>query len=416
MATPHPTGVRETGWLPDLVYTGGRFEAGLAFFADPLGRITRFSREAADLAAARRLEGQAALPGLVDACAHVLARPGRGRAEGGCRPVADAASARIVARAVFVEMLLSGVTCVAAVDLNRGTATPEIHQEILRAAREIGIRVALCPLAFPGVPAAAYIQAMDALRVLLAQDHPGDEAWLAAGLEQAEAFAGEALKALGAYAHTQRLRMIVPLAAAAVEGPGAQSALQAMAEHGIVDKRLVLVARGALSPDELRRLATARAALAVCPADTQHEGGTLADLDAAADAGATVVVGSGRQRQSNFLGVARQMPERLRKPPGVARAQRLFHAMTVGGARGLGAPSGALEVGRPADFFTVNLYDPSIAGSDPEMLLESIVFSAERRAVRDVWIGGRLRLSGGRHAQQGPVIGRYVDWTRNERS
>jgi len=51
----------ETGWLPDCVYTGEKFEAGLAFFADDLGRITRFSGEPADLAAARRLAGQAAL-------------------------------------------------------------------------------------------------------------------------------------------------------------------------------------------------------------------------------------------------------------------------------------------------------------------------------------------------------------------
>ena len=46
-----PHGAREGGWLPDLVYTGETFEAGLAFFADATGRITRFSREPADLAA-----------------------------------------------------------------------------------------------------------------------------------------------------------------------------------------------------------------------------------------------------------------------------------------------------------------------------------------------------------------------------
>src|SRR5689334_8911946 len=39
----------EAGWLPDCVYTGEKFEYGVAFFADAVGRISRFSREPADL-------------------------------------------------------------------------------------------------------------------------------------------------------------------------------------------------------------------------------------------------------------------------------------------------------------------------------------------------------------------------------
>src|SRR5580693_112704 len=72
---------QETGWLPDCVYTGEKFERELAFFSNSLGRITRFSREAADLAAAKRLPGQAALPGLNNGHSQVLHRLIRGRAE-----------------------------------------------------------------------------------------------------------------------------------------------------------------------------------------------------------------------------------------------------------------------------------------------------------------------------------------------
>src|SRR5438132_783380 len=76
-----PHGATESGWLPDCVYTGEKFEPGLAFFADAVGRITRFSREPADLATARRLEGQAALPGLVNTHSHAFQRVLRGRTE-----------------------------------------------------------------------------------------------------------------------------------------------------------------------------------------------------------------------------------------------------------------------------------------------------------------------------------------------
>src|SRR6187397_154831 len=110
-----PHGAREGGWLPDCVYTGEKFEFGLAFFADALGRVTRFSREPADLAAARRLAGQAALPGLVNAHSHSFLRLLRGRTEQrGREPVAIPKQnllARLsgedvfdVARMTFMEM------------------------------------------------------------------------------------------------------------------------------------------------------------------------------------------------------------------------------------------------------------------------------------------------------------------------
>src|SRR5436305_2985664 len=76
-----PSGPTESGWLPDCVFTGDKFEYGVAFFADSLGRIARFSREPADLAAARRLAGQAALPGLVNAHSRAFHRLLRGRGE-----------------------------------------------------------------------------------------------------------------------------------------------------------------------------------------------------------------------------------------------------------------------------------------------------------------------------------------------
>jgi len=421
MATPHPTGARETGWLPDLVYTGGRLEAGLAFFADPLGRITRLSREPADLAAARRLNGQVALPGLVDGSAQVLWRFMRGRAAGAAMPSLSSDEARDVARMAFVEMLLSGVTCVAAFHrelvLPAGASIAEpnpIACEVLRAAREIGIRLSLCTVAGPGAMADAYVRDTEVLRTHIAREYPGDEFWLGAGIADVASIAPDQLKAIGTYAHAQRLRVLVPLGVTAREGEDGvaltgRRPLQVLAEQGLADKRLVAVHASHLTADEIKTLGAARAAVCACPSDEQHRDQPVADLDALLAAGVNVSLGSGAQRQGNLLGEARQLPGRMRHPSATERAARLFHAMTVGGARSLGAPSGALEVGRPADFFTVNLFDPSIVGAGPEGLLAAVVFALERRAVRDVWIGGRQRLSGGRHAQQGPVIARYVD-------
>src|SRR4051794_36769267 len=52
---------RETGWLADLLYLGGRFESGYSMFVDQGGRITRFSNSPDDLAVSRKLPNRAIL-------------------------------------------------------------------------------------------------------------------------------------------------------------------------------------------------------------------------------------------------------------------------------------------------------------------------------------------------------------------
>ena len=55
------------------------------------------------------------------------------------------------------------------------------------------------------------------------------------------------------------------------------------------------------------------------------------------------------------------------------------------------------EPGAPADFFTVDLDDLSIAGCSVEDLLTNIVFSLSRTAVRDVVVAGKQIVSNGLH-------------------
>jgi formimidoylglutamate deiminase len=70
---------------------------------------------------------------------------------------------------------------------------------------------------------------------------------------------------------------------------------------------------------------------------------------------------------------------------------------TETGAASLQTPGGALEIGRPADFFTVDLNDPSVAGASGESLATNIVFSLERTAIRDVALDGEFAIRDGRH-------------------
>ena len=85
-----------------------------------------------------------------------------------------------------------------------------------------------------------------------------------------------------------------------------------------------------------------------------------------------------------------------------ALAQRLFDCATVSGAVSIGLNEGGkIAVGSPADFFTVDLDDLSIAGATPDSLLANIVFSLSRTAVRDVVVGGKQIVENGRHRLHG---------------
>ncbi|HEV2905100.1 MAG TPA: amidohydrolase family protein, partial [Pyrinomonadaceae bacterium] len=88
-------------------------------------------------------------------------------------------------------------------------------------------------------------------------------------------------------------------------------------------------------------------------------------------------------------------------------AALLFDCATVNGARSIGSANGTLDVGKPADFFTVDLNDPSIAGASPDDLLSSITFSASRSAVREVAVGGKPIVSEGQHLIQEEIVERF---------
>ena len=90
----------------------------------------------------------------------------------------------------------------------------------------------------------------------------------------------------------------------------------------------------------------------------------------------------------------------------------LFDCATINGARSIGSPNGTLDVGKPADFFTVDLNDPSIAGASPDDLLSSITFSASRSAVREVVVGGRPIVSEGQHLIQEEIVERFGELQR----
>jgi formimidoylglutamate deiminase len=90
-------------------------------------------------------------------------------------------------------------------------------------------------------------------------------------------------------------------------------------------------------------------------------------------------------------------------------AARLWRETARHGAAVLGLNAGALEAGMRADLVVIDTNHVSLAARSGAQLLDSYVFAAGRSAVRDVMVGGRWVVEGGRHAADETARGAYVD-------
>ncbi|MEO1574185.1 MAG: amidohydrolase family protein, partial [Pseudomonadota bacterium] len=74
----------------------------------------------------------------------------------------------------------------------------------------------------------------------------------------------------------------------------------------------------------------------------------------------------------------------------------LLAAAQHGGAQALGQSVGRLAPGHRADFVTLNPDTPGLLGRDDDVF-DAYVFSAGRRAIEHVFVGGRQVIADGRH-------------------
>ena len=178
-----------------------------------------------------------------------------------------------------------------------------------------------------------------------------------------------------------------------------------------------------VSDAEIARFARDGCAVAHCPSSNMRLASGIAPVRKYLAAGVSVglgVDGSASNDSSNLLLEARQamllarLAQGLRAEEGEARAGKWMSARealelaTIGGARVLGRDDiGALEAGRCADFFSLDLGAVEYAGAlhDP---VAATVFCAPTRA-RFTVVHGRVVVEDGRVAtlDMGPVIERH---------
>lgn len=451
-----------TIWLPDLLWEGNAFRSDVALEADESGTVARVAL-ANEVAGAVKFRNRALLPGLVNAHSHAFQRVIRGRTEYRTanqhdsfwtwREMMYSAALRLTpedvydaSRMAFLEMALSGITAVGEFHyLHRAAdGTPYDDQNLLakqvvRAANDVGLRIALLRVAyaragfevapnpqqvrFIETEAADYLKNLDALARDL-KDSSG-MAWAGIAPHSVRAVPLSYLKEIIAAANERQLPVHMHVAeqpaevSACIKEYG-RSPVALLATEGLLSERFTGVHTIHVTAKAIRQLAEARAMVCACPTTERNLGDGIVPADKLFEQNVRVSLGSDSHVQIDLLEDARAIEYQLRlqkmeravlasaddaRP--AALAARLFECATVNGAQSIGAPGGVLDQGRPADFFTVDLDDPSIAGASADDLLAAIVFSSSRTAIKDVWVGGKQIVAEGRHFDQEEIVSKF---------
>ncbi|MGA9673296.1 MAG: formimidoylglutamate deiminase [Terracidiphilus sp.] len=447
-------------YLPDLLLSAGRVYAGAGLLVASDGSVERVvpPEQIAYEAEIIRLPGKALLPGLANGHSHTFQRLFRARAEGRAsggdtfwtwrEQMYRAASFLSpedlydVARATFLEMLTSGITTVGEFHYlhndpagNPYTDRNTLALEVIRAAQSIGIRICLLRTAYlragflrephPGQrrfyeDVDDYLSNLDALLASMA-DKP--QVTVGAAPHSIRAVPLPVLSEIAAFARARNLPLHMHISEQLAENEAClaeyrQTPVELTTEHGILTARTTLVHAIHLTHREIEQVASSGSTICSCPTTERNLGDGIFPADQAARLGIPVCFGSDSQAQIDILEDARQNEYHLRLQqqergildqfPPQDIAMRLFHSATASGYRSLGINGGSLTPGEPADFFTIDLEDFAILGTNQTSLVSQAVFALSRSAIRDVAVDGSLVMSDGRHPLAAEIRARYL--------
>jgi formimidoylglutamate deiminase len=85
----------------------------------------------------------------------------------------------------------------------------------------------------------------------------------------------------------------------------------------------------------------------------------------------------------------------------------LWQGAAMGGAQAAGRAAGAIAKGLWADIVALNGDMPDLEGRDGDLILDTVVFSGDNRAIADVWSAGRHVVRAGQHIRRAAIVAQY---------
>ncbi|MFT3840506.1 MAG: formimidoylglutamate deiminase [Myxococcaceae bacterium] len=430
-------------YQPDFLYANGQLTRGALAVSDD-GKVLAAPPPGATTV---KLPGRLLLPGLINAHSHAFQRVLRGRthfvATGReaddfwswrelmyrAASTLDPDGVYVASRQAFVEMALAGITTVGEFhylhNQPNGTPYPDVHElarQVIRAARDAGLRIALLRVAYaragfnvaPNPRQARFIEP-DAATFLSRADElaaKNSDPLVTVGLapHSVRAVPKAWLTAIAAGSNNRVIHAHVAEQPAEITACLAEHNLrpvQLLASTGILGKRTTGVHAIHLDAADIDALARSGTNVCACPSTERDLGDGVIPADQLLRAGVSLSLGSDSQAVIDLLDDARQLEGHLRLvrlkravlDPGTGAtdgtAKRLLDCATVGGARSLGLDTGTLAPGTPADFCTVALNTPALAGVPEDALLAAAVFAQSK--ISDVCVQGKLIVRDGVH-------------------
>ncbi|MFI7012080.1 formimidoylglutamate deiminase [Streptomyces sp. NPDC050145] len=424
----------EHAWLDPEVESGVTVE-----IAD--GRITSVTRGTATPPPGATVLRGLTVPGLANAHSHAFHRALRATVQVGSGTfwtwretmysVADRLtpdSYHALARAVYAEMALAGITAVGEFHYLHhapgGTpyADPNAMGEaLIAAADEAGIRITLLDTAylsagFGKAPDAHQARFSDgtadawAERASLLKDRP--HAKIGAAVHSVRAVPAEQLSTVAEWARARRVPLHVHLSEQIAENEACQAAhgctpTELLAEHGVLGSLTTGVHNTHLTDHDISLLGGSGTGTCMCPTTERDLADGIGPAVQLQQAGSPLSLGSDSHAVIDLFEEARGMElnERLRTHQrGHWTAGALLRAAAADGHAALGwTDAGVIEQGAVADLVTIDLGSVRTAGAPPRLGAETAVFSAGAADVRDVIASGREVVRDGVHVRVGNV-------------
>jgi formiminoglutamate deiminase len=386
------------------------------------------------------------LPGMANAHSHAFHRALRGATQVGLGTFwtwrermyevaarLDPGSYLALARAVYAEMALAGITCVGEFHyLHHGPrgvryADPnEMGRAVIAAAAQAGIRITLLDTCYlsGGLDPGGGARPLTGTQLRFGD---GDgEAWAARaeelgadehGLLGPLARVGAAIHSVRAVPAAQMHPVIAwaqrygaPLHAHLSEQRAENEAslaayrrtpAEVLYDAGALGPRGTVVHATHLVGHDVDLLGGSRAYACLCPTTEADLADGIGPARALASAGCPLTLGTDSQAVIDLLEEARrvELGERLASGQrGHFRAGELARAATTDGHASLGWPdAGEIAAGAIADLVTVALDSPRLAGATRTTALACVVFAASAADVRHVVVGGQDLVRDGRH-------------------
>lgn len=421
----------------DWTWTGERFESGVQVRVGADGRIAAVG--ALGETAARRLTGRALLPGMVSAHSHAFQRGLRGRGETfpgasgsfwtwrqamyGLVEDLDPDAFEGLCRRTFREMRRAGITCVGEFhyfhhqDARDDAGDHAMDERVLRAAAAAGIRIALLQVYYRtgaigrplegaqrrfGSPSpAAYWEQMARLAEAVGRLDPRRQSLgasvhslRAAGPDELAAVYDEARRRdLPFHIHVEEQRREIEDALAVYNRHPMAVLLDALGTATDV----TAVHCTHTGPEDMERFLAGGGTVCICPLTEANLGDGIAALPKLHELGGAVCLGTDSNARISMLEEMRWLEyvQRLAtESRGVLRdgegnvGKVLFRAATEAGARALGLDAGRIAAGCWADFLTLDLAAPTLAGWTPDTLLDALVFGAGEETIAGTCVAG----------------------------